>query len=107
MPKPLHHIFVCGQSRPEGHPRGSCGTSGAGNVFQSFGSGLTVNKLLDKVALTQAGCLGPCHLGANVLVYPEGIMYTQVTAEDVSTIIDQHLINGKPVIEKIAPTEVW
>jgi (2Fe-2S) ferredoxin len=38
--------------------------------------------------LTNTGCLGPCHLGPSVLVYPEGIMYTGVKLEDVGTIID-------------------
>lgn len=107
MPKPLQHIFVCEQSRQEGHPRGSCGASGAASVFQAFGSALSRGKLLDKIALTQAGCLGPCQLGVNVLIYPEGVMYSEVKPEDVANIVQQHLVNGNPVTEKLAPAEVW
>lgn len=107
MAKPEKHVFICGQSRPEGHPKGSCGTAGAGAVFQSFGAALTRGKLLEKIALTQSGCLGPCHLGANVLVYPDGVMYSAVKPEDVATIVEQHLVNGHPVSEKLAPAEVW
>jgi (2Fe-2S) ferredoxin len=47
--------------------------------------------------LTSTGCLGPCALGANVLVYPEGILYGRVTPRDVQEIIEQHLLSGKPV----------
>ena len=36
MAKPVKHIFVCTQSRPPGHPRGSCGANGSMVVFQEF-----------------------------------------------------------------------
>ncbi|WP_317929957.1 (2Fe-2S) ferredoxin domain-containing protein [Halioxenophilus sp. WMMB6] len=107
MPKPERHVFVCGQVRPENHPRGSCGHTGAPQVFQAFGAALTKSGLLGKVALTNTGCLGPCQVGTNVLVYPEGTMYTQVQAEDVGQIVEQHLLKGEPVVEKLAPAEVW
>jgi hypothetical protein len=29
MARPEFHIFLCGQRRPEGHPRGSCGAKGS------------------------------------------------------------------------------
>ena len=107
MPKPVHHVFVCSQSRPEGHPRGSCGATGAGSVYEKFAEMLAARQLLGQIALTQTGCLGPCHVGPNVLVYPEGILYSSVLAEDVASIIDQHLIDGSPVTPKMAPAEIW
>jgi hypothetical protein len=36
MPKPSKHVFVCAQTRPPGHPRGSCGQLGSTAVFQTF-----------------------------------------------------------------------
>ena len=107
MPKPVHHVFVCSQSRPEGHPRGSCGATGAGSVYEKFAEMLAARQLLGQIALTQTGCRGPCHVGPNVLVYPEGILYSSVLAEDVASIIDQHLIDGSPVTPKMAPAEIW
>ncbi len=107
MSKPKYHVFICGQTRPEDHPRGSCGASGAGAVFQAFAMQLTSKKLLDSTVLTQSSCLGPCHLGANVLIYPEGIMYSSIKPEDVDVIIEQHFIKGEPVVEKFAPADVW
>ncbi|MCG8314913.1 MAG: (2Fe-2S) ferredoxin domain-containing protein [Pseudomonadales bacterium] len=107
MPKPQYHLFVCAQARPNGHPRGSCATSGAADVMQTFAAQITAKNLLGKVALTQTGCLGPCQVGANVLVYPEGVLYSQVSGTDVEKIVDEHLVNGNPVTEKFAPTEVW
>ena len=107
MPKPQHHVFVCAQARQEGHPRGSCSASGAAGVFQALVTSLTSHQLVGKVALTQTACLGPCHMGSNVLVYPEGTLYCAVNADDIETIVKQHLVGGQPVIEKLAPKEIW
>ena len=106
MPKPDYHIFVCGQQRPPGHPRGSCATKGCANVYNTFSQQL-IQRNLQNVALTQTGCLGPCQSGANVLVYPGSVMYGWVDTDDVSQIIDQHILGGQPYADKIAPAELW
>ncbi len=36
MARPEKHIFICGQARPPGHPRGSCADKGAADVLQTF-----------------------------------------------------------------------
>ena len=36
MPKPTHHIIVCTNQRPPGHPRGSCGEHQANEVFEKL-----------------------------------------------------------------------
>ncbi len=107
MAKPEKHLFVCTQTRVEGHPRGSCGQSGAVDVFQTLANEINSKGLMGKVALTSTGCLGPCQTGPNVLVYPDSIMYIQVTPDVVTKIVDQHIIKGDPVTENIAPSDVW
>jgi (2Fe-2S) ferredoxin len=64
-------------------------------------------QLFTQVAVTPTGCLGPCGMGPSVLVYPEGIMYGNVTVADVSAIFDEHLIGGNPVERLIMPASVW
>ena len=54
-----------------------------------------------KVVLTDCGSVGFCSIGTAVLVYPEGIWYAQVRAEDVSEIIEKHLENGE-IVERLA-----
>jgi (2Fe-2S) ferredoxin len=107
MPKPSKHVFVCTQSRPPGHPRGSCGQLGCTAVFQAFMQQFDQGKMYGEFALTAAGCLGACDQGPTVVVYPEGIMYAKVTPEDVSTIVEQHLKGGEPVEALQAPAAVW
>lgn len=107
MPKPEKHVFVCVQSRPPGHPRGSCGEKGSAAVMEAFLGELQKRALFEKVAVTNTGCLGPCGMGTSVLVYPEGIMYGNVTADDVAEIYDEHLSGGKPVERLLMPEHVW
>ena len=53
------------------------------------------------IVLTDCSSVGFCSIGAAVLVYPEGVWYGQVCAEDVSEIIEKHLENGK-IVERLA-----
>jgi (2Fe-2S) ferredoxin len=107
MPRPEKHVFICTQNRPQGHPRGSCGAKGCADVMNEFMNEIQARNLFEKIALTNTGCMGPCMFGTSVLVYPEGIMYGNVTKKDVKTIIDEHLLGGKPVEALKVPAEVW
>ncbi len=107
MPRPKKHVFVCTQNRPQGHPRGSCVSSGCGAVMNEFMNQIQARQLFDDIALTNTGCLGPCGFGASVLVYPDGVMYGKLKVSDVQSIIEQHLLGGEPVKSLQVPTEVW
>ena len=43
--------------------------------------------------VTPCGCLGPCFDGPNAVVYPDGIWYGALTADDADAIAD-HLEHG-------------
>lgn len=107
MAKPLRHVFVCSQQRPPGHPRGSCAAKGASPLLQAFWGELQKRQAYDKIAITYSGCLGPCDNGPNVLVYPEGVLYSGVSAADVTEIFDSHLEGGKPVERLLAEAGTW
>lgn len=107
MPRPHKHVFVCSQSRPAGHPRGCCTEKGSAEVLQAFWKEVQKHNLHEQIAVTFSGCLGPCAGGANVLVYPEGVLYSNVTQNVVGTIFEEHLVGGKAVESLLAPGNAW
>ncbi len=107
MGKPIKHVFVCTQMRPPGYPRGSCGAQASAAVLVEFQQQFEKRGLWGKYGLTSTGCMGPCGSGPSVLVYPEGIMYGGVKTEDVAAIIEEHLLQDRPVTRLKVPAEVW
>lgn len=107
MPRPEKHVFVCTQQRPMGHPRGSCAEKGCATVMEEFLMQVQQRNLFDKIQVTATGCMGPCNEGPTVLVYPEGVMYGSLKKDDVATVIDEHLLNDKPVESLLMNPEFW
>ena len=107
MGKPVKHVFVCTQTRPPGHPRGSCGASGGMAVMQEFLQHFEQKQLWGKIAVTGCGCLGTCSSGPSVLVYPEGVMYGGVDKDGVAAIVEEHLLGDQPVERLKVPAEIW
>lgn len=97
MQKPKYHVFVCTSSRINGQQKGFCYSKDAVGIVQSFMEELDNNDLSGEVMVTNTGCFGICEAGPIVVVYPEGIWYRSVTAEDVAEIVESHLINGQKV----------
>lgn len=107
MAKPRKHVFVCVQRRPDGHPRGSCMAKASDAVMNAFLNEIQARNLFSEIAVTSAGCLGPCGQGPSVLVYPEGVMYGPLAVDDVKTIIEEHLLGDVPVARLQVPAFIW
>ena len=99
-----HHVFVCNGK--------SCSAVGSAEVKAAFEKQLEEKNLRfgkeskgrnpsGTIVLTDCSSVGFCSIGPAVMVYPEGIWYAQVSADDVSEIIREHLENGK-VVERLA-----
>lgn len=76
-----------------------CHSSGSKKVSDVIESSMQANKLEDKVLLVKTGCFGLCALGPVVIVYPEGVFYSQVTPEHMEIIMNDHIIGGNVVKE--------
>ncbi|MBE5811039.1 MAG: NADH-quinone oxidoreductase subunit NuoF [Clostridiales bacterium] len=85
------HVMVCGGT--------GCTSSNSAAVIAEFEKQL-VEKGLDKeVKVVRTGCFGLCEAGPVCIVYPEGSFYAHVTTENVTKIVDEHLIKGRIVKE--------
>jgi (2Fe-2S) ferredoxin/SAM-dependent methyltransferase len=89
------HVFVCDQQKPEGVP--CCAAHGSVQVLETLRREVVARGLEDEVQVTACGSLGLCEHGPNMVVYPEGIWYSGVTAADVPEIVRSHFQQGTPV----------
>lgn len=99
------HVFVCINDRGPDHPRGCCAAKGAADVAAALKRGVHARGLKRVVRANKAGCLDQCARGVTLVVYPEGVWYGGVTAEDVDEIIDEHLVGGRVVERLVIPDE--
>lgn len=90
------HVFACHTQRPPGHPRGSCGASGGGPLWERLGKAIEAQRLSD-IGFTASGCLGFCAAGPLMVVYPDGVWYRPTTADDIDEIVESHLKGGRRV----------
>jgi (2Fe-2S) ferredoxin len=102
------HVFVCNGK--------SCSAVGSAEVKRAFEEELEKRNLRygkaskgrnpnGEIVLTDCGSVGFCSIGTAVLVYPEGVWYAQVRAEDVPEIIEEHLEKGN-VVKRLALVEM-
>lgn len=97
MPYYKHHIFFCTNLRKDG--RTCCQQHNALEMRNYVKSSIKSRDLAGKggVRVNTAGCLDRCEEGPVLVVYPDGVWYTYVDKEDLDEIIEEHLINNRPV----------
>ncbi|MCK9391608.1 MAG: NADH-quinone oxidoreductase subunit NuoF [Syntrophales bacterium] len=99
------HLLICGGT--------GCHASGSLNVKKALVSELIKRKLSEEIKIVETGCNGFCAMGPIMVVYPEGVIYMLIKAEDIPELVEEHLIKGRilerllyrePTTEEIIPT---
>jgi (2Fe-2S) ferredoxin len=94
-----NHIFVCTNQKAEG--KTCCGEARGMELVEKFRDAIKEAGLVGKVRAQRAGCLDACKHGPAVVVYPEGTYYGQVGPDDVKRIIEEHVMGGKELADKV------
>jgi len=74
-----------------------CIEKGARDVETALRSKLRDLVLEDEVQVMEVSTLGHSDQGPEFVVYPDGVNYVNLTPEDASFIVEEHLLKGRPV----------
>jgi NADH:ubiquinone oxidoreductase subunit F (NADH-binding)/(2Fe-2S) ferredoxin len=83
------NLMICGGT--------GCIASGGLKVKDALEHELKERGLQGEYQLVLTGCNGFCAEGPIMTVYPEGIFYEKLKPGDMSLIVEEHLLKGRPV----------
>lgn len=103
------HVFCCVNERPSTHRRGCCASKGSLELanYMCRRAMVTANQLRIRVNLS--GCLNACEFGPAMVIYPEGVWYRYESHADIAEILEQHIVQGRPVerqMLRLDPTKI-
>ena len=90
------HVLVCGGT--------GCTSNGSAKIREELARQLKANHMENDVQIVETGCFGLCAVGPVVIVYPEAAFYSGVHADDVTDIVNEHLIKGR-LVTRLLHTE--
>ncbi|MBI4686363.1 MAG: (2Fe-2S) ferredoxin domain-containing protein, partial [Nitrospirae bacterium] len=79
------HVFVCTHSR--GGARKACADNNSPVTLDKLKQLVSEKGWKGKVKVSPSGCLGPCDEGPNVMIYPQGVWFSEVSSEDAGQIV--------------------
>jgi NADH:ubiquinone oxidoreductase subunit F (NADH-binding)/(2Fe-2S) ferredoxin len=95
------HVLVCVDP--------DCLKKGAHEVMDALQDELVAQGLIDEVQVLETSRIGDCVHGPEIMVYPEGVHYINLTPNDMPYLVEEHFLKGrvatKFVEEKKATTD--
>jgi len=87
------HVLICTGPRCGGERQSQ-------RVRQEFRREFVRQAVPTTVKDTECICFGLCTHGPNVIIYPQGIVYSGVGPKDVAEIVREHIVGGR-VVERL------
>lgn len=84
------HVFICTSGK-------TCPGQGAEEVLGAMRKEISDRGLKKEIRINKAGCFDQCGNGPLIVVYPDTVWYAHVQVEDVKEIVEEHLLNDRPV----------
>jgi (2Fe-2S) ferredoxin len=72
---------------------------GAHEILDAFQDELVAQGLIDEVQVLETSRIGSCSIGPEMMVYPEGVHYADLTPDDIPYLVEEHFLKGR-VVEK-------
>ncbi len=85
-----------------------CLSRGAYQLIDALHDELVEQGLIDEVQVLETSRLGdPVQQGPDLVVYPEGVHYAQLSADDVPYLVEEHFLKGRVVQKFLAQERVF
>ncbi|UCF07079.1 MAG: NADH-quinone oxidoreductase subunit NuoF [bacterium] len=83
------HLLICAGT--------GCVSNRAFKVRDALVEEIQKRGLSDEVQVIATGCQGFCAQGPIMIFQPDGIFYQMLTEENISHLVEEHLVKGRPV----------
>jgi len=88
--KPLSkHVLVCGNA--------DCADRGSAALVEELRRRIKDSARREAIRVTRTSCMGRCGEGPTVAVYPDGVWYRGVRADDAAELVREHLLGDRLV----------
>lgn len=83
------HLMLCAGT--------GCVSNRSFKIKEALDEEIKKRGLENEILVVMTGCNGFCAVGPVMTVQPEGIFYQNLTEEDISYLVEEHLLKGRPV----------
>jgi len=91
-PEDKIEVLVCGGT--------GCKSSRSDNIIENIKDEIIKNNLSHNASVKMTGCFGFCEKGPIVKIIPDNTFYINVSPEDATEIVNEHIIKGK-IVERL------
>ena len=81
-----------------------CLKRGAHEILDALQDELVAQGLINEVQVLETSRIGDSQYAPDMMVYPEGAHYVNLTADDIPFLVEEHFLKGRPAQKFLAPT---